>query len=495
MKALLKTTLCCLVLALCAACSDDDDTASGLLPTIAWDVESGRYQSYTGEALTIVPTIGNEDETTTYQWVMDGEVIGTASAYTFLTDEVGTYYIQFTVTNRYGSAEDEIRVTVTEGSSGTDYYITENDTAFSWRFPWEEINMAQGRTIKVKAYFIENAGDATYQWTLDGTQVEGLDTEVAYVFTASEQGGHELTLTMQNDTCQRTQIFRINVCPPEGTYQRAQNGDTLVSQVFDYQPAPGHQVNGYTIIGQSFPDNCTLEQALDTVMAKFQRRQMVSLGAQGGYVTAGFDHSVPATAEGAEIIIKGNPYNYQSEPGIVWVSQDDNGDGLPNDQWFELAGSEYSTDNHHTEYAIIYYKPTVAKSYVRWRDSDGVQDSVPYLGIWNPSDYYWQPWVEGTEQTLFGSRLVSHHTYTNGVSDMPPYDWGYADNLGEDLYVSDYSCGEKMIHLDIANARTWDGKAANLQYVDFVRVQTGQYGSTPNLGDISTEIHCIRCKN
>ena len=74
-----------------------------------------------------------------------------------------------------------------------------------------------------------------------------------------------------------------------------------------------------------------------------------------------------------------------------------------------------------------------------------------------------------------------------GISDIPPYDWGYADNLGDFI---DGPAG-KMGYYKISNARTWDGKPADLQYIDFIRIQTAQTGSTPNLGEISTEVYYI----
>ena len=92
--------------------------------------------------------------------------------------------------------------------------------------------------------------------------------------------------------------------------------------------------------------------------------------------------------------------------------------------------------------------------------------------------------MEGTERIYYGSRLESHHTYVNGSSNIPPYAWGYADNKG-----SDYT---DLGRYSIANARTWDGQPAHLEYIDFVRIQTAQAGHTPNLGEISTEVYSIR---
>ena len=66
----------------------------------------------------------------------------------------------------------------------------------------------------------------------------------------------------------------------------------------------------------------------------------VSLGGFGGYIIVGFDHSIVNDGD-YNIAITGNAFDGSSEPGIVWVMQDENGDGLPNDTWYELRGSEY----------------------------------------------------------------------------------------------------------------------------------------------------------
>ena len=312
--------------------------------------------------------------------------------------------------------------------------------------------------------------------------------EVSTVFTAQAEGRHTVTLTNPPDGSRQEVV--INVCPPPGTHRRPSTGQAMVNRIYEYMPAPGHQVNGYIITGKAFPDDCTHEQACDSVLAHFNRMWSVSLGGQGGYLIAGFDHSVPNSEmtngqSGYDLCIRSNPFSYQSEPGIIWVSQDDNGDGLPNDQWFELAGSEYGTDNHSVEYAITYYRPEKEKSAVGWRDANNDTGYIPYLSYWNPSPYYWQPWQAGaSEMTFFGSRLRDRSTYEKGISDIPPYDWGYADNMGSDHQG-------RVGYFSISKARTWDGQPANLEYIDFVKIQTAQTGATPNLGEISTEVYYI----
>ena len=466
-----------ILVCLLSSCGDDPvaPAENNPLPKITWVMSSGRFRIQTGESIQLVPDIEYLDETSVYTWLIEGRVVGHDTYYTFTTNVAGEYFVKLVITNRYGQTEDEVKITVVEAEQTVLPEIPEHS---GWRYPWSGINVAEGRTINVVAY-------------MDGRKLSS-------VFEATGQGTHKVMLT--DEVTGQQQEFNIYVCPPAGTYRRSSQGQAMVNRVYAYMPAPGHQVNGYIITGKGYPDDCTHEQACDSVLAHFARKWSVSLGGQGGYLIAGFDHSVPngdmANGKTAndkssyDLCIKGNPFSYQSEPGIIWVSQDVNGDGLPNDQWFELAGSEYGTDNHNTEYAITYFRPDMKKSAVGWRDSNNDTGYIPYMSYWNPSAYYWQSWQKETsEMTFFGSRLRDRSTYEQGISDIPPYEWGYVDNLSDIDFIE--GPAGKMNYFKISNARTWDGQPANLEYIDFVKVQTAQTGSTPNLGEISTEVYYI----
>lgn len=315
-----------------------------------------------------------------------------------------------------------------------------------------------------------------------------------------------------SDQGQLIHQFRVGITPNHFAFCKRTDTDfgddttdepaddpALVSRVFEYMPAPGIMVNGYTIVGDFIWDGATMQEACDRALKHFRRKYMVSLGAQGGYLVAGFDHNVTNSQGDYDLVIKGNPFNYQSEPGIIWVMKDQNGDGLPNDTWYELKGSEYGTENETLNYAITYYKPTAPEQDIEWTDNQGGSGIVPYMKTWNQHPSYWQDWVpterdlQGREcRTYYGSRLKDMHTYQNGYSNEPPYPWGYADNMGSDYFVnSKFNNSMPMGYYKISNAVTADGQPANLDYINFVKVQTAQTGYTPNLGEISTEIYGI----
>ncbi len=468
-------------------CACGEDSPEGPLPTIEWEEVSRRFRIQTDEALSLIPILGNTDERTTYDWQMDGQTVGRERDYTFCTSTAGTYFISLTVSNAFGKTTDEVKVTVSPRN--TEQIMPEipaADTTFRVHFAQTAFYVSRGRSIRIAPALIENGEGASYRWTLDGNAA-GEDAE--YIFNAETEGTSVLELTGTRDTIVRTQRLHLEVCPPEGTYRRNITAESQaeVNRIHAYRPAPGCMVNGYKLVNLAFPKGCTHEEACDTVLVHMQRRWMTSLGGWGGYLIAGFDHSI-ANSGDYDLCIKGNPFSYQSEPGIIYVSQDENGDGQPNDTWYELAGSEYGTANHETGYAVTYYRPGQAASAIAWRDSKGQSDFIPYLSYWNPEPSYWQDWMEGDTYTFYGSRLASHHTYENGVGNLPAYAWGYADNEGSDY--TDTPIGKAGLY-KISNARNWRGEAANLSYIDFVKVQTAQTGYTPNIGEISTEVYYI----
>ena len=70
----------------------------------------------------------------------------------------------------------------------------------------------------------------------------------------------------------------------------------------------------------------------------------LSLGAFGGSVVFRFEEAVenhPDNPFGVDFTIFGNPMAQWSEPGVVLVMEDENGNGLADDTWYELAGSDH----------------------------------------------------------------------------------------------------------------------------------------------------------
>ena len=88
-----------------------------------------------------------------------------------------------------------------------------------------------------------------------------------------------------------------------------------------------------------------MEEACAYALNRLGNGDYVSLGGFGGAIVVGFDHSIANDGD-YNFAVKNSVYSNYSEPGIVWVMQDENGNGLPDDTWYELKGSDYSTQTN-----------------------------------------------------------------------------------------------------------------------------------------------------
>lgn len=151
-----------------------------------------------------------------------------------------------------------------------------------------------------------------------------------------------------------TVLFRdeaANVDTPENP-DDSDGMAAYADKVLDYVPAPTQYMN--TTTTAYVEGFTTKQQVLDYATERLQKKSLLSLGAYGGYIVLGFSQPVPNVAGEYDFKIYGNanynPNAWQdrpggsAEPGIVLVSKDENGNGQPDDTWYELAGSEYGKD-------------------------------------------------------------------------------------------------------------------------------------------------------
>ena len=94
---------------------------------------------------------------------------------------------------------------------------------------------------------------------------------------------------------------------------------------------------------------------------------------------------------------------------------------------------------------------------------------------------------------LFRSR--NYDKSDNGTMWInPAYDWGYADNASDIDRLIDQdnnSAAAVPNHFRISDAIDNKGKAVDLEYIDFVKVQTAINSQSGWLGELSTEIFAI----
>lgn len=264
-----------------------------------------------------------------------------------------------------------------------------------------------------------------------------------------------------------------------------------ISRVFDYTPAPGQFINeNYPRVDEGDTYETILarvDSALTAAVGNtFDLSHLISLGAWGGSVTFGFDHDIANVEGQRDLIVYGNAFfsgqpknGYQfasSEPGIIWVSADANGNGLPDDEWYEIAGSESA--NTIRNYSCTYHYSTDA---ILWEDNLGES------GLINRNDYhtqetYYPSWISGSTYTIEGSILPPNLTEESGYRSFC-FEYGYADNQPNDSLAA---------QIDLGWAINAEGQPANLTSIRFVRVQTGVQVDWGVSGEMSTEINGAR---
>lgn len=290
--------------------------------------------------------------------------------------------------------------------------------------------------------------------------------------------------------------FTVNVIHEEVEYS------PWIAKVYEYCPAPGQFVNEMPQYetGDTYAD--ILKKCEESISGK--NDVMISLGGYGGYVTFGFDHTVVNKPGEYDFRIWGNAFyellnpdekGGSAEPGIVMVSYDANMNGLPDDTWYELAGSEYSKPGTLHDYALTYSRPDPSLEpvpdydypyltdlhYIPWRDSEGNTGYMP-KNSFHVQDYY-PKWVNQDELTFSGSCLRPNAVDISGEGTyyiLYSYDWGYVDN-----HPNDYG---DLNSFDIGWAVDRNGNPVHLPGVDFIRVYTGLNQYCGWLGETSTEI-------
>lgn len=266
-------------------------------------------------------------------------------------------------------------------------------------------------------------------------------------------------------------------------------------KVYEWLPAPGQFINENTLAGDGAVELATMDEAIAWAQDRINSNLYVSLGSFGGYIVVGLDHSISASGDEYDFYVAGNAFLSNSggsnEPGIVWVMQDTNHNGLPDDQWYELEGSDTSAPETVHGYAVTYYRPEAPGMDTKWTASDGSTGVVKYIAPFHKQDYYYPAWVKEDSYTLTGTLLSSKNSQNpeTGFWNNKAYDWGYADNIGSDnLTPNANSTTAQRCGFKISNAIKADGSKANLEYVDFVKIQTGVLATSGALGEISTEV-------
>ncbi|RKR05773.1 PKD family protein [Flavobacterium sp. 90] len=310
----------------------------------------------------------------------------------------------------------------------------------------------------------------TYKWFVNNKEVS-TTADLSYVFATA--GTYNIEFKAKNGVGESSKSFTVTV-NDKAYLNRIKN-------VFDFFPAPGQFTNGLPQYEAGDTDETMRAKAEKAITTD---NSMISLGGFGGYVTFGFDHTV-INKEGSDFIVLGNAFSNWAEPGIIMVSIDANGNGKPDDEWFEIAGSEHNKATTIKNYELTYYKPATEPedpsepNYIRWTDNQGKTGYVSK----NPfhSQPFYPSW-KGNTITFKGTFLQSNAFDQSGTGSYwvcPAYDWGYADN---------WSNADDKAQINIDWAVNSKGESVKLKGIDFVKVYNSNRAEAGWLGEVSTEV-------
>ncbi len=281
------------------------------------------------------------------------------------------------------------------------------------------------------------------------------------------------------------------------SHREAEKGKSpYINRIIEYKPAPGQFINE---TGSGTPE------AAESIVGDV--RGLVSLGGFGGYIVVGFDHTIwndPDNPYGVDFTVVGNAAPNSSEPGIVMVMADTNGNGLPDDTWYELKGSNYdlATTIHH--YAITYTNPKSGETVdIPWADNQENTGTIKALPGHHGQSYYpatacFPDYPQ--EEVSFTGTLIGLDINDNdpGYIRIDPLPFGYADNLpfkhGTPPYLPDNPQTPDVLEgnggnaFDIDWAVDSEGKPVYLEGIDFIKIYTGVNINAGWLGEISTEV-------
>ncbi|MDO9615118.1 MAG: hypothetical protein Q7J86_11430, partial [Bacteroidota bacterium] len=195
--------------------------------------------------------------------------------------------------------------------------------------------------------------------------------------------------------------------------------------IAEYLPAPGQYTNA---------DFVGTPSAATSLIGT--NRGLVSLGAFGGSITIRFASGIkndPENPYGVDFTIFGNPTQTWSEPGIIQVMKDENKNGLPDDIWYEIAGSDHYWSTTISDYEITYQNSGLnTAADIPWTDNQEKSGVIPENSFHRQSYYpnaVFFPQVSSDRYILSGTRLKGQIDLSNpGVVNSFRRAFGYADN-------------------------------------------------------------------
>ncbi len=266
----------------------------------------------------------------------------------------------------------------------------------------------------------------------------------------------------------------------------------FIEEIIKYNPAPGQFIN---LLSTGSPDAAFTIRGEDP--------GLVSLGSMGGYIV--FRFSSPITNNenhpfGVDFTLFGNSLPEWAEPAAVYVMKDENNNGIADDTWYLLAGSDYFFSTTDKDHKIKYYQPQSSSGDIKWvnnlEESGYVLHNSFHVQPYYPEEMFSAEFYQ--DSCEFNSIMIRgklNNDSGEGIKSLPRR-FGFADNNpsgNPDLNYPDNPYTKETEGyggdpFDLSWAVNEEGHYVDLDTAHFVKVQTALYSIPGVLGEISTEL-------
>jgi hypothetical protein len=330
---------------------------------------------------------------------------------------------------------------------------------------------------------IENANEKTetYQWSIKVTGKDGVAKDSiigdakTLLFITPNAANYVVDLKVKVDKIEKQASTKVTVSETGKTYTA--KALTLI----DFLPAPGFNIDNYS----------TREEAFEAAQQSIKEEGAVALGTFGGYIVTAFDHTVVNVYGKRDFTVQmaAGSTTIKFSPVSIAVAYDANKNGKADEnEWYEIAGSEYNKSTTIKNYEVTYSKPNPSATpvtgalpwqydtaYLSWTDNKNGSGKITKTLTRRRVNYY--PEWQGDTYTLKGTKIFIP---TKDISDgagttfnIGTFDWGYG--------------GIKDPSIDISWAVDKDGKKVHLPGIDFVKVYVPTF-TVVGSGDLVTAV-------
>lgn len=310
-----------------------------------------------------------------------------------------------------------------------------------------------------------------YKWSIKATDKDGAVNETVIgdaktlQFIAAKADDYVVDFTVTSGKVTKQVSTKVKVSETNNLY----NSKALL--LVDYLPGPAYNNGNF-----DFTDK---NEVFTKIQENLEAGESIQLGTFGGYIVTKFDHTVINTYNKRDFTVNMEPnVDYlKYSPVSIYVAYDANKNGTADDnEWYEIAGSEYQKSTTVKNYEITYYKPDATKAttagsedwqfdtqYLKWTDNKTATGFITRTKKWRRYHYYPQ-WV-GDSYTLKGTKVqlpVKDVSDGTGIAfNVGTFDWGYG--------------GIKDPSIDISWAVDSNGKKVHLPGIDFVKVYVSTF--------------------